>query len=91
MVIMSEFDKTKILADGKVEFRVHRSGMWQRIIFEVKKIETPAGPYPILYTDRMLDFKELARVAQECDLPVQAPNGTAFPKGKGPNDYRGLI
>ena len=88
---MTDVDRSKILADGKVEIRVFRSGMWQRIIFDVKKIDTPVGPYPVLFTDRMIDFKEIARVAQEYDLPVQAPNGTAFPKGKTPADYRGLI
>ncbi|MEM2974320.1 MAG: hypothetical protein QW112_01690 [Candidatus Micrarchaeia archaeon] len=88
---MAGIDRMKILTEGRAEILVHRSGMQQRIIFTVKRIDTPAGPYPVLYTDRLLDFKELARVAQEYDLPVQAPNGTAFPKGKGPNDYRGLI
>ena len=88
---MDKNERKRILIRGKTEIRVLRSGMWQRIVFTVKKIETPAGPYPILFTDRMIDFKELIRVAQEYDLPVQAPNGTAFPKGKSPADYRGLI
>jgi len=88
---MAAIDKTRILAEGKVEIRVHRSGMWQRLVFLIKKIETPAGPYPVLFTDRILDFKELARIAQEYDLPVQTPTGTAFPKGKTPADYRGMI
>ena len=87
---MPGIDRKKILEDGKVEIRVHRSGMWQRIIFTVKRIDSPAGSYPILFTDRMIDFNELAKVSQECDLPVQAPNGTAFPKGKSPADFRDL-
>lgn len=84
-------DREKILKDGKAEIRVFRSGMWQRIIFEVKNITTPSGTYPLLSTERMIDFKELVRVAQETNLPVQAPNGTAFPKGTSPKDFVDLV
>lgn len=79
-----------ILKAGKIEIRVLRSGMWQRIVFEVKRINTPMGEYPLLSTDRQIDFREIVRVAQETGLPVQTPSGTSFPKGKGAKDFVGL-
>ena len=82
--------RDKILKEGKAEIRVFRSGMWQRIVFLVKRIETPFGSYPLLYTDRIIDFKELVRIAQEIGLPIQTPTGTAFPKGTSPKDFVGL-
>lgn len=80
----------RILKEGSVEIQVMRSGMLQRIVFEVKRVRTPMGEYPLLSTDRQIDFKEIARVAQETGLPVQTPAGTAFPKGKSAKDFIGL-
>lgn len=80
----------KILKEGKVEIRVHRPGMWQRVEFLVKRIETPIGSYPVLWTDRQIDITEMVRVAEEIGLPVKTPSGTAFPKGKGTEDFVGL-
>jgi len=80
----------QILKAGKTEIRVLRSGMYQRIVFEIKRIKTPMGEYPLLSTDRQIDFKEIARVSEETGLPVQTPSGTAFPKGKSAKDFVGL-
>jgi hypothetical protein len=80
----------RILTEGKAEIRVHRSGMWQRVIFSVKRIDTPTGSYPVLYTDRQIHFAEIARVAEETGLPVQTSAATAFPKGKAAQDYIGF-
>lgn len=80
----------QILKEGRIEIPVMRSGMLQRIVFEVKRMKTPIGEYPLLSTDRQIDFKEIARVAQETGLPVQTPAGTAFPKGKSAKDFIGL-
>jgi hypothetical protein len=79
-----------IIQKGRIEIPVMRSGMRQRIIFEIKRIKTPMGEYPLLYTDRQIDFREMVRIAQEIGLPVQTPSGTAFPKGKSAKDFIGL-
>lgn len=83
-------DQNKILKEGKIEMRVLRSGMWQKITFTIKRIKTPDGEYPLLFTDKIIDLKEIVRVAEETNLPVQTPTGTAFPKGKSAKDFIGL-
>ncbi len=91
MISKDDIDAVKkILNKGKAEIRVKRSGMLQRITFTIKHVKTPTGEYPVLSTDRLIDFKELVRVAEETKLPVQTPTGTAFPKGTSPKDFIGL-
>lgn len=81
-------ERTKqILKEGKVEIRVQRGGMWQRLTFVVKKVKIPSGEYPLLYTDRTINIAELSRIAEEYKLPVACPTATAFPKGKRAEDF----
>lgn len=43
-----------------------------------------------LYLDRVLDMKEVERVANETGLPVETQNGRLFPTGLGVRDFIGL-
>ena len=91
---MEKNEKEKIIdliKKEKVELKVKRSGMIQRILFEIKKVDEPYGSYPVLHTDRAIDLSELARLADEINLPVRAPNGIVFPRGKTGKDFVGLI
>lgn len=81
----------EVLRNGKGEYRVHRKGMFQRIIFTVKIIKEPYGEYPVLFTDRIIDMKEAIRLAEELQIPVFTPNGNAFPKGKSGKDFTELM
>lgn len=76
-----------IIKKGKVEIEVFRSGMLQRIEFFVKEKTTPIGNYKVLYTDRIIDFRECARIANEYGIPVETPSGLFFPQGKKASDY----
>lgn len=77
----------EVLKNGKGEYRVHRKGMFQRIIFTVKLIKEPYGEYPVLFTDRIIDLKEAVRLSEELQIPVFTPNGNVFPKGKSGKDF----
>jgi hypothetical protein len=81
----------EILKNGKGEFRVHRKGMFQRIVFTVKIIKEPYGEYPVLFTDRVIDINEGVRLAEELQIPIEIPNGKVFPKGKSGKDFVALM
>ncbi|MEM3408122.1 MAG: hypothetical protein QXF07_00790 [Candidatus Micrarchaeia archaeon] len=81
----------EVLRNGKGEYRVHRKGMFQRIIFTVKIIKEPYGEYPVLFTDRIIDMKEAVRLAEELQIAVFTPNGNVFPKGKSGKDLTELM
>jgi 4-diphosphocytidyl-2-C-methyl-D-erythritol kinase len=84
--------REEIIKEGKAELRVQRKGsMFQRVVFTVKKVTTPYGVYPMLFTDRFIDLAELVRLAEQMKLPVQSPSGTAFPKRTTGKDFVGLI
>jgi len=83
--------REEILKTGKAELRVHRKGMFQRIIFTVKIINEPYGKYPVLFTDRVIDLSEAVRLAEELQIPVETPNGRIFPRGKSGKDFVGLF
>ncbi|NYZ75855.1 hypothetical protein H0N98_01220 [Candidatus Micrarchaeota archaeon] len=78
------------LKAGKVDIKVMRSGTLQFQEFIIKRIPSPVGAYPMLFVDKFIDLSELLRLAEECQLPVSAKNGTAFPRGKTSKDFAGL-
>ncbi len=80
----------KILAEGRVRIQVKRAGMLQQITFVVKRVSTGGTHFVELYFARMIDSKELERVANETGLPVEAETMRAFPCGKGAKDFLGL-
>ena len=77
----------KILKDGSARIRVKRTGMYQYLVFKVRKVEVGRDYFVELYVDRVLDMSELQRVAKETCLPVEAENGRAFPEGMGAKDF----
>ena len=76
-----------IVRRGSIKIRVKRSGMLQQLTFKIKEATAGNIKYYELYTDRLVDTSELVRVAEEIGLPVEAPNGKAFPKGSGASDF----
>ena len=76
-----------ILKQGSIKLRVNRSGMFQQITFRVKKAKLGNIEYTELSTDRIIELAELAKISQEIGLPVEAPNGRAFPKGTSASDF----
>jgi len=77
----------EIVKKGSIKIRVRRSGMLQQLTFKVKEAASGDIRYYELYTERLVDISELTRVAEEVGLPVEAPNGRAFPKGTGATDF----
>ena len=78
----------QVLRDGSIKLRVNRSGMYQQITFRTKVAKLGTIEYNELSTDRVMELAELSRIAEEIGLPVEAPNGRAFPKGKGATDFQ---
>lgn len=77
----------QIIKEGSIRIRVNRSGMWQFQIFKIKRVMIGKDYFVELSLEKVLDMKELQRVANETDLPVEAENGRAFPTGKGAKDF----
>jgi hypothetical protein len=80
----------KIIADGSIRVKVTRSGMMQYKVFKIKKVYIGKDYYLELFLDRILEMKELQRVANETGLPVEVENGKAFPEGTGAKDFLNL-
>lgn len=78
----------EILRQGSIKLRVSRSGIYQQITFTTKSVSTGNINFIELHTDRTIELSELAKIAEESGLPVEAPNGRAFPKGKGATDFQ---
>jgi hypothetical protein len=78
----------EILRQGSIKLRVNRSGMFQQITFRTKVAKLGNIEYNELFTERVMELSELAKIAEEFGLPVEAPNGRAFPKGKGAADFQ---
>jgi hypothetical protein len=89
MVELSQRAK-EIIGRGSIKIRVMRSGMLQQMTFVVKRIPHGNIQYVALTTERQIDMTELSRVAEEIGLPVEAPNGKAFPKGTSSVDFAGF-
>jgi hypothetical protein len=79
-----------IIKEGSVRIKVKRSGMYQYLVFKVKKMPAGKDYWIELFVDRVLEMSELQRVAAETSLPVEAENGRAFPEGKGAKDFMNI-
>ena len=79
-----------IIGMGSVKIRVKRTGMFQQMTFNIKRIDAGKEKFVELFCDRLIDMSELERVANETGLPVEAQNGRAFPEGLGAKDFIGL-
>jgi len=86
-----ELTREQVLKAKKAEYRVFRKGMYQRIIFTVKIIKEPYGEYPVLFSDRIIDIKDAARLSEELQIPLDIPNGKIYPKGKSGKDFVELM
>lgn len=75
------------LKNGSVKIRVTRGGMGQQVTFTVRRKDVAGIKYVELFTDRVIALTELEKIAEEMGLPVEAPNGEAFPKGAGRMDF----
>ncbi|MGI0141701.1 MAG: hypothetical protein ACREBF_03580 [Candidatus Micrarchaeales archaeon] len=75
---------------GTIKIRVKRSGMYQQLTFTIKKADTGNISFVELFTERIIDTSELLRMATEIGLPIEAPNGKAFPKGTSAQDFSSL-
>ena len=75
---------------GRVKIRVVRSGMYQQLTFLVKRVNEGNITYPELFTERQVDISELKKIADDIGLPVEAPNGHAFPRGTSAIDFRDI-
>jgi hypothetical protein len=78
----------EVLSTGTIKIRVNRSGMFQHITFKIKTLKLGNVEYYVLFTERTIGLTELAKIAEEIGLPVEAPNGTAFPKGTSAMDFK---
>ena len=78
------------MKNGSAKIRVVRSGMFQQMTFTVRRVQLGNITYVELGIDRQVDMSELTRVANEIGLPIEAPNGKAFPKGTSATDFAGL-
>ncbi len=76
------------MRQGSVKLRVNRSGMFQQLTFTVKTAKLGDISYTELFTDRIVELSELTKIADEYGLPVEAPNGRAFPKGTSAADFK---
>jgi hypothetical protein len=75
------------LKQGAIKIRVTRSGIIQQITFKVKYKEYGSIRYVELFTERTIELSELSRISNEIGLPVEAPNGKAFPTGTSIADF----
>lgn len=81
-------ERAKIAIDhGSIKIRVKRSGMFQQLTFSTKTVAFGNMEFIELFTERIVDTSELLRVANEIGLPVEAPNGRAFPAGTSAKDF----
>ncbi|MEM3839449.1 MAG: hypothetical protein QXF01_02640 [Candidatus Micrarchaeaceae archaeon] len=80
----------EIIKSGQAKIRVLRSGMFQQMTFKIRRVSHGNIKYVQLYTDRMIDLSELSRISNEIGLPVEAQNGSAFPKGTSASDFQNL-
>ncbi len=78
----------EVIRQGSVKLRVNRSGMFQQITFTVRKVKLGNIEYVELFTDRIIELAELAKIAEEVGLPAEASNGRAFPKGTAATDFK---
>jgi hypothetical protein len=80
----------RIIAEGSIRIKVHRTGMYQFQIFRVRRVPLGGDSFVELFLAKVLDRSEIQRLANELGLPVEAENGRALPEGKGEKDFLGL-
>ncbi len=78
------------IAKGSVKIRLVRSGMFQQLTFEVRRVQHGNINYVELATARQVDLSELQRIAEDIGLPVESQNGRAFPQGTSMTDFAGI-
>ncbi len=78
----------EILRLGSIKLRVRRSGIYQQLTFRTKIVKLGNMEYNELFTERQIEMTELVKIAEESGLPVEAPNGRAFPKGTSAADFK---
>ncbi len=78
----------EVLKRGEIKLRVYRSGMYQWITFRAKVVTLGNITYNELHTERMIELTELTKIANEVGLPIEAPNGRAFPTGTSSQDFK---
>jgi len=76
-----------ILSKGEAEIRVLRAGMYQILTFKIVRHVTPLGSVPYMTVEKFVDLPQLIKVSEEYNLPIQAPNGKIYPRGKREIDY----
>lgn len=77
--------------NGSIKIRVVRSGMYQQLTFFIKRVKVGNIEFVELHTERIVDTSELLRVSKDIGLPVEAPNGKAFPPEKSAKDFSELV
>ena len=75
------------ILQGSVRIRVTRGGVGQQVTFRVRQKDFAGTKYFELFTDRIIALTELENIANDVGLPVEAPNGEAFPTGTGRSDF----
>ena len=75
------------LRQGSVKIRVTRGGIAQQVTFIVRRKSYAGTTYLEIFSDRIIALTELERIADDIGLPAEAPNGEAFPTGKGRADF----
>lgn len=79
--------REEILEQGYADLRIRIAGIIQKHHFQVQWEKTTFGMVPYLTTKGMVPPADLARLAEEIQLPLRSPLGTAFPLRKGPSDF----
>jgi hypothetical protein len=77
----------EVLRQGSIKVRVTRGGLAQQVTFRVRHKSFAGASYVELFTDRIIALTELENIANDIGLPVEAPNGEAFPAGTGRSDF----
>ena len=54
----------------------------------IKVVKLGEIEYFELFTDRIIELSELAKIAEQVGLPTESPNGRAFPKGTSVADFK---
>ena len=79
--------REEIIKQGFVEIRLRIAGIIQKHHFQIEKEKTVFGDVIYLTTKGKVTPVDLAKLAEELQLPVRSPRGTAFPKGKALSDF----
>lgn len=72
--------KEQILAQGYADLHARVSGIRQLHRFFVQQEKTGFGEIVVLVTKGNVAIGELARLAEEVQMPLRSPLGIAYPK-----------